>query len=435
MSEATYVFHSTARCPADAWCVLISAARSTALFPGRCHVPNCISVSAAACHAPRAGPRPMLLPETVTPRQGYACLTAPAPNGPSRRAWRQASTSSSGMTAVLTLHRHSSSPNRMPSRAGPPSISRSRNSRMAGGRPRSLVHPSPASEISTGRAAKATAAHANSTSASTQAHRCISVCNPAHRLTATRNIMAASACRGPRTRHMRSSTYVGVAAWTVAANADKIGSKQMFQVSGDDVPPMPTPRCSALGLVTPVARIEQTCRPTTMTRNAATIHRGIRHPARTSRSHVCESRSKALDWSAATTAAVRRSPPSSTSSVSLRHAAPAGPRTWFQRGPNGCSSGARCAEPRCWNASRMFPPQFRPLTPAWNGEKLASSGGPASLTSPAPKCRRRQPGSWSPRIPSAGCVPLALGIHMSKSTLGPSTPSGSPSSLSVAWKA
>ena len=98
--------------------------------------------------------------------------------------------------------------------------------------------------------------------------------------------MAAKACLGPRTRHMRSSTYVGVAASTVAASAARMGSKRMFHVSGDEVPPIPTPLCSARGRVTPVARMEQTCRPTTMTRKAVTIHRGIRHPARTNRSHV-----------------------------------------------------------------------------------------------------------------------------------------------------
>ncbi len=41
---------------------------------------------------------------------------------------------------------------------------------------------------------------------SIHANLCISVCNPAHLLTATRNIIAAKACFGPRTRHIRSST-------------------------------------------------------------------------------------------------------------------------------------------------------------------------------------------------------------------------------------
>ena len=96
---------------------------------------------------------------------------------------------------------------------------------------------------------------------------------------------------------------------------------------------MPTPRKSAHGLVAPVASIEHTCRPMTITKNAFTIQRGIRHPSRTSRSQVCDSRSKALDWSAATTAAVLRIGPSTMLSVTLAHAPPAGPSTWFHRGP------------------------------------------------------------------------------------------------------
>jgi hypothetical protein len=110
------------------------------------------------------------------------------------------------MTAVLTLHLHSSSTYLMPPRVSPSAMSMTKNSKIACGNPLRRVHPPPASETSTGSAAKATAAHDASTVASIHAHRCISVCSPAHLLTATRKIIAAKACLGPRTRHIKSST-------------------------------------------------------------------------------------------------------------------------------------------------------------------------------------------------------------------------------------
>ena len=107
----------------------------------------------------------MLLPATVTPRHGYACLTAAAPKGPSARAARHGSSEASGMMAVLTLHVQASCPSLMPS-GGTSAMSDIKNARIAGGSPRSRTHPPPASETSTGRAARAREAQSASTTAS-----------------------------------------------------------------------------------------------------------------------------------------------------------------------------------------------------------------------------------------------------------------------------
>ena len=68
----------------------------------------------------------------------------------------------------------------------------------------------------------------------------------------------------------------------------------------------------------------------------------------------------------------------------------------------------------------MFLAQLPPLTEACHSENLGSICGATIAVSTLPKSLRKHVGSCKGRCPSGLSAPAFLGIHRSRSTLGPS---------------
>ena len=190
-------------------------------------------------------------------------------------------------------------------------------------------------------------------------------------------------------------------------------------------PPIPTPRQRRFPSF-PGEGFPIRCLPSVITRRKAASHVGSRHSFRTCPIHLWSRYSNALAWSNRKHAAILRIAGSAFLMISVQiliTASVASPKS-FRQAHLLCGTlfmwGGTTPCSRCRRELRIFLWQDPPATAAWPGSRCGSKEGPVTFIPTPPKIRRKHRGSCNGRCAVTSRFPISFGIHMSRSTVGPS---------------